>query len=286
MKRGEHDLLGQYINLAQSHKRRQHCESQISKSGLSGYERLPGVLGADVAQYYGELNFQPAKLGCWLSHLKAIETSLNNSHHQHILEDDFVFTKVFKSFHDNFDSHLKSLGDWDIIFCDVDIAGMHNVSSMAALIKRVGELENSNRISFNPANPIYAAGNSSYIINKDSKHKIYSLMKNGFHSGLPNDLYLRKLIRDNKVKAFVTLPFVTTVSDDFNESTILGDISKSNPSIMFATLFRRSLAWGADTRSLLRSFQERINKLQPIGDRGIIYAQLVAHFVSKDYKNY
>lgn len=247
---------------------------------------MPGTLGDHVISNYQHLSYSPGKLGCWLSHLNALETSLDHNHHAHVLEDDFVFTKVFKSFHENFHSHIRSLGEWDVIFCDLDIAGMHNVSTMAALIKRVSELEKSNRIALDPAKPIYAAGNSSYIINKRSKEKVYSLMKAGFESGLPNDLLLRKLVRENKVKAFVTLPFVTTVSDDFNESTILGDISKINPSIMFATLYRRSLAWGADTPGLLRAFQELINKLQPVGDRGMIYAQLVAHFVSQDYKGY
>lgn len=280
-------MIGSYINLDRSKDRRLQCENQIHALGLhSSYHRMKGVDGKNQISAHPALSYSPGKLGCWLSHLKTIDTSLSHDQHLHVLEDDFVFTGVFKQFHDNFESHVSTLSAWDLLFCDVDLANMHNAAEMGKLIQRVSDLEQRKRISFENAEKLYAAGNSSYIINKTSKRKVFSLMKEGFKLGLPNDLYLRKLIREGKIKAFVTLPFVTTVSDDFNESTILGDISKANPSIMFATLFRRSLAWGADTQGLLRTFRDRINRLRPISDRSMIYAQLVAHFVSDDYKPY
>lgn len=284
-------LTGCFINLDRSPDRRLSCEQQLSSQSILNYSRLQAADGAAESANYPSANhptakYSAGKLGCWLSHLKALEQSLAHSGHQHILEDDFIFTRVFKSFYDNFESHVKILGDWDIVFCDIDLAGMHNVADMNRLIRRVSELEKSNKIAFEDAVKIYGAGNSSYIINKSRKEKIYSLMKTGFDSGLPNDLYLRKLIREGVVKAYVTLPFVTTVSDAFNNSTILGTISNTNPSIMFATMFRQSLAWGADTRALLDVFKKRISQLQPIGDRSMMYAHLVAHFVSDDYKPY
>src|SRR5690606_1489005 len=85
---------------------------------------------------------------------------------------------------------------------------------------------------------------------------------------------------------FVTLPFVTTVDAGFNDSTILGNIGQTNPSILLATQFRRSLANQAETRAILDSVKTQINQLRPISDRGMIYAHLVAHFVSDDYKPY
>jgi len=279
-------IVGTYINLKKSKIRAEACLTQISQLGIKDYNRISAIDGAQAQQEHSDIKYSKGKLGCWLSHLNAMEHSLSHEHHQHILEDDFVFTNVFRSFRDNFDSHTSALREWDIVFCDVDLANMHNVAEMGNLIKHVSSLERAGKISFENAKKLYSAGNSSYIINKTSKQKIYSLMKEGFKSGLPNDLYLRKLIREDKVKAFVTLPFVTTVSDEFNDSTILGDISEANPSILFATIFRQSLAWGADTRSLLNAFRDRINQLRPISDRSMIYAQLVAHFVSNDYKPY
>lgn len=278
-------IQGSFINLERSRERMTACMREVSNVDLTSYNRFSAVNGIKVSSDYPDSSYSPGKLGCWLSHLGVIKNSLEHTDHQHVLEDDFVFTDVFKFFVSNFDQ-LTIPEDWDIIFCDIDLANMHDVSNMGRLIHRVSSLEKANKIAFDEASSLYAAGNSSYIINNASKERIYSLMQEGFNFGLPNDLYLRKLIREGKVKAYVTLPFVTTVSDDFNESTILGNIAESNPSIVFATLFRRSLAWGADTRGLLQVFQQRINQLQPIGDRGMIYAQLVAHFVSQDYQNY
>lgn len=281
------DILGLFINLDRSPERRKACEQMITSAKLWGsYKRLVGVDGLLAIKEYPNQGYTPGKLGCWLSHLKSLEAGLDHERHLHILEDDFIFTPIFESFQKDFNNITKPLGDWDLIFCDIDLAGMNEVFLMKNLIQRVTSLEADNTIGFEDASKLYAAGNSSYVVNHASKQKVFKLMREGFGSGLPNDLYLRKLIREKRLKAFVTLPFVTSVSDDFNQSTILGDISQSNPSIMFATLFRRSLAWGADTRGLLRVFQQRINQLQPIGDRGMIYAQLVAHFVSQDYQNY
>ena len=279
-------ISGRYINLDSSSRRRIACDSELKKKQIPDYHRLPAIDGCDAHSEFSSHGYSPGKLGCWLSHLKVLEQSLGHDDHQHILEDDFIFTSVFKAFHRDFERLISSLPEWDIIFCDVDLAGLHNVALMGSLIRRVSELEESNRVAFEDATKLYTAGNSSYIVNRCSKEKVYGLMKDGFESGLPNDLYLRKLIREGQVKAYVTLPFVTSVSDDFNDSTILGDIGTANPSIMLATLYRRSLAWGADTKQLLETFRTRINQLSPVGDRGMIYAHLVAHLVSDDYQSY
>jgi GR25 family glycosyltransferase involved in LPS biosynthesis len=280
-------ILGRYINLESSLDRRQTCISEIESANLAGlYTRLPAISGAEAKAYHPDSPYTDGKLGCWLSHLEAIKQSFYNNNHLHILEDDFVFTPKFSQFYNDFDSLLSNLESWDIIFCDIDLAGMHNVDQMNKLIRRVVKLEHSGKIELANAVPLYAAGNSSYIVNRTSKKKVYELMENGLDSGLPNDLYLRKLLRENKLIGYVTLPFVTSISNQFNDSTILGDIASTNVSIMLATLFRRSLASGADTREILKTFRDKINQLKPISDRGMIYAQLVAHFVSDDYKSY
>ena len=280
-------LQGHYINLKSNTSRRQSCEEQISERLLSQYySRFEAIDGTEVAAGYSQFDFPPGKLGCWLSHLAVMEKMVNMEGHHHILEDDFTLTSAFSGFHSRFSDHTSHLGEWDIIFTDVDIAGMRDVSAMRALINTVSANEAKGRFILSPAENLYTAGNTSYIVNQSSKSKVYKLMKKGLTSGLPNDLYLRKLIRDKRIIAFVMLPFLTSVSDEFMESTIWGQISDVNPSIMFATLFRRSLAWGANSEKLLDTFRHTIAQQRPIGPRRMIYAQLVAHFLSDDYKPY
>jgi hypothetical protein len=157
---------------------------------------------------------------------------------------------------------------------------------MRDLIARVNRLTAQGVISVQNATPLYDAGNSSYIINRSSKHKVLSLMEPGLHTKAPNDIYMRHLIRQGQLKALVTLPFITTVDASFSDSTIIGNMGDTNPSILMATLFRCSLAAGANTRDLLDRVKRTINQLNPISDRGMIYAHLAAHLVSDDYKPY
>lgn len=280
-------LRGSYINLDRSPERRARCEQQLLQHGLTPYyQRLPGVDGTLVHEDYPGTKFSPAKLGCWLSHLKAMEQGLEHDQHHHILEDDFQLTPVFRTFAETLDHQLAKLENWDILFTDVDLAGMHQVQAMRDLIATINKLASSGEIVLRDAVNLYAAGNSSYIINRASKHKVLELMKPGLQTQAPNDIYLRQLIRNGQLKVFVTLPFVTTVDAGFSDSTILGSIGQTNPSILLATQFRRSLACQAETRAILDTVKKQINQLRSISDRGMIYAHLAAHFVSDDYKPY
>ena len=282
------NITGFYINMHASTERKKLCEVSISTTGLaSAYQRFPAINGQDVAKSYPNFKLSPGKLGCWLSHMEVIEKNLDNPAHLHILEDDFIFTEGFQILLNNIDTIEKKIGEWDIIFTDVDVTDMRNVSSIRQLIRDVDNLFNANKVRFENATKIYAAGNSSYVVHKNKKHKLLSIMREGFKTGnVPKDIYLREQIRKGKIKAFVTLPFLTSVAESFNDSTIIGTIRETNPSIMFATLFRQSLAWGADTKSLLEDFQSHMERMQPLSDRSMIYSQLVAHFVSDDYKSY
>lgn len=280
-------LRGCYINLDRSPERRELCERQLGRFGLADhYQRLAAVDGKLVHGSHGDTKFSPAKLGCWLSHLQAMELGLTHDAHHHILEDDFQLTPAFTAFAHNLDERLIPPGDWDILFTDVDLAGMFQVQAMRELIVTVNRLSASGEVALRDAVNLFAAGNSSYIINRASKARVLELMKPGLATTAPNDIYMRQLIRNGKLKAFVTLPFVTTVDAGFNDSTILGNIGQTNPSILLATQFRRSLAYQAETRAILDSVKTQINQLRPISDRGMIYAHLVAHFVSDDYKPY
>lgn len=275
-----------YINLARSTERRELCEQQLVEAKLADrYHRLEAVDGAQLKVESGS-NLSPAKIGCWLSHIAALEQAVHFAGHTHILEDDFQLTPVFSKFIGDLAKYTAKLDSWDILFTDIDLAGMLNVSAMKNLVASVNSLAQNNNIELRDAQPLYAAANSSYIVNGANRQKVHDLMKQGLASNLPNDLWLRKLIREGSIKAYVTLPFVTTVNPVFNNSTILGNIGSNNPSILFATLFRQSLAAGADTQKLLTSFKKQLGSMPAINDRSMIYAHLVAHFMSDDFKAY
>lgn len=280
-------LRGVYINLDSSEKRREHCERQIESFSLGSiYNRFPGIDGKSIYAGHEKTGLSPGKIGCWVSHMNAIRSGLDHDYHMHILEDDFQLTEGFplllKYLTDKKDEAL----DWDILFTDFTLAITKNVFAVKEYISKINSLYSKKLFSIEDALSLYAAGNSSYIVNRRSKDKIASILENGLGAKIPKDLYLREKVRKGEIKAAVTLPFLTTLDDLFMESDILGTIDNKNPSIIFNVLFRKSLSWGADTKSILRTIKKRLAAQPPINDRSMIYTHLVGHFVSDDYKVY
>lgn len=280
-------VSGAYINLDRSVERRNQCEMELRNHDLEAiYSRFPATDGVAMQSQYPESKHTPPRLGCWLSHIELLTRNQTQGQHLHILEDDFRFTQVSARFLNNVEDYLKNLPEWDIIFLDCDLAGMHSVANMKKLIEMADAYNSSGNFSFLDANVTYGASTTSYLVNSKSKAKLLNLLKEGLASQLPIDLYLRSRIRSNDLRAYVAMPFITTVADSFLDSTILGNINDANPSIMFATMYRQSLAAGANAQNILGNFQRLLNKSPPISSRGMIYAHLVAHFVSKEYTPY
>jgi GR25 family glycosyltransferase involved in LPS biosynthesis len=281
-------IRGAYINLEQSVNRRVQCDSFLKQFHLDHlYERFPGIISTDVYEKYKHTGLSPGKIGCWLSHMEAIKASCDHDYHFHLLEDDFEITPAFPHLLQDFDKATSKLGDWDIIFTDFTLTNLRNVNEMKKIIDKVNRLQDEDRFVIEEATNLYAAGNSSYIVNKNSKKKVADILERGLgKSKLPKDIYLREEARKGNLKIFVTLPFLTTLNDTFMDSDILGRIDDRNPSIINNVIFRKSLSWGADTKTLLKTIKQRLAAQKPIGDRGMIYTHLVAHYVSDEYKNY
>lgn len=280
-------IRGVYINLDSSLKRRAHCEKQIETFGLGSiYSRFPGVEGKSIYAGYEKTGLSPGKIGCWVSHMNAIKCGIDHDYHMHILEDDFQLTEGFPLLLKYLAETADQTLDWDILFTDFTLAITKNVFSVKEYISKINTLYNKKRFAIEDALNLYAAGNSSYIVNRTSKSKIASILESGLGAKIPKDLYLREKVRKGEIKAAVTLPFLTTLDDLFMESDILGTIDNKNPSIIFNVLFRRSLSWGADTKGILRAIKQRLAAQPPINDRSMIYTHLVGHFVSDDYKVY
>lgn len=282
------DINGSYINLDSSQERNRQCVRFLVEAGLTPwYKRFPGVRGCDHHERYRDTTLSAGKIGCWISHMEAIRKSCEHDYHFHLLEDDFEFTTKFTELLNQFDEYTAKLSDWDIIFTDFTLTNLRNVNEMKKIIDKVNRLQDEDRFVIEEATNLYAAGNSSYIINKNSKKKVADILERGLgKSRLPKDIYLREEARKGNLKIFVTLPFLTTLADTFMDSDILGKIDDRNPSIINNVIFRKSLSWGADTKTLLKTIKQRLAAQKPIGDRGMIYTHLVAHYVSDEYKNY
>ena len=153
---------------------------------------------------------------CFLSHRNAINQNILIKEHLWILEDDARLgvntSKIV--------NEIMSIGnefDWDIIFTDVCIT---EPTTMIELIKLRNKLTVHKQTQIINLTTINFAGASSYIINQKSINKILNLINEEITINEPYDLYLRRLIYENKVSAFVLFPFPTTISSDAEKSQI------------------------------------------------------------------
>jgi len=92
-----------YINLEHRTDRRCHVEQELTKIGLSGFQR------------FNAIKMENGAIGCSMSHLKLLQNALeNNLDHILIVEDDITFLdpELFKTqLNKFFESNLK----WDVI---------------------------------------------------------------------------------------------------------------------------------------------------------------------------
>ena len=129
--------------------------------------------------------------------------------------------------------------EWDVLFTDVIIT---RASAMAELVILRNALKPLGRvITLDPRRlpGLSFAGSTAYLVNHRSISKLAALLKPASFE-LPYDLFLKALILEGKIKAHVTFPFLTTVSEDSGVSSIQGD-TKKRAALIFDT-FRR-MAW-------------------------------------------
>ena len=246
---------GFFINLAGNETRRKSLSKHLEEIGAaSRYQRIEAVEGRTVAHQY-QSKLEPGALGCWLSHLNILRANSGAKTHLHVIEDDTIFARNAAS---EFDDLLKfaetEYSDWDLIFTDIyivpaDVQAGRHLSKMLLKSQKTKStlLLNLQRIAF--------AGTSSYFVNWRSIDKYTKLISSPDPDGVPIDLHLRKLVNQKLLKAYVTMPFQTSVSPDSLQSDISGEIGRSRA--VYHT-FRRAYFRDADVPSLDAEMQKLI----------------------------
>lgn len=113
------------INLRHARERWENIEVRLRAAGLA-YERIEGVYGRDLRlpiPEFDEFSHRlmtgrrpiPAEIGCYLSHIKAIDAFLaSDATHTHalIFEDDAIFGEELPAI---IDAALRYAGSWDVL---------------------------------------------------------------------------------------------------------------------------------------------------------------------------
>jgi hypothetical protein len=140
---------------------------------------------------------------------------------------------------------------WDLIFTDIFVnADFHHFFAFAE--KRLA-FEQSGKISLLDLEQFNFACTSSVVVNERSIDKYSALMTGKWAVGIPIDLYIRQLVHTRQLKAFVTLPFLTTISRNSMHSDIRGGLDLPRK---VTDVLRRAFFKDADLPALLKESQD------------------------------
>lgn len=239
-----------YINRAQDVERRRAVEALLDRFG-GGREaqRVDAIDGSEIKRGRGALS--AAEIACALSHRKALSEALHHDGHAHIIEDDVLLGN--ESFQ-RIDQAIASIdgAKWDLLYTDLiipsplDMVGFFGVSQ---------SLRREGRSTVAPLRAPIFAGAASYIVNRGSKRRLLRRITER-RPTQPFDLLLRDLIVTKTLRAFVALPFPTSISARGLSSTIQGDASKVTEAVW---TFYRNLIWAeADANEVICQLQRHV----------------------------
>lgn len=266
-------MLCTYINLSSRNDKRLLIESSFEENKIDGWSlsRFEAIDKnfVDVNNIAGIL--PSSEKGCFLSHRSIIQNAVNTPGHLFIAEDDVVFGKKTFSIIDNIVENADS--QWDILFLDICVPvpeGMIQLFQLSKDLKAQGlvTLLNLSDKAFGSA--------ASYIVNKKSIWKLATILS---QIDQPIDLLYKQLIYSGELKAYVTFPFLTTLSS-LSEKSDLQTIDSYVTELTWHTF--RKLIWNEARREHYQSNLEALKNLQyDEGEED--FSLLLKAFINKNY---
>jgi GR25 family glycosyltransferase involved in LPS biosynthesis len=226
-----------YINLESRPDRRHYIESNFNQNRAYGWNisRFDAVNIARVAEENIQGAATAAEKGCFASHRNLIRQHLSSDNPLMVLEDDAMFGATTCRVIDTSLANIKE-ADWDIIFTDICVP---DVGTWPDLVRLRRQFEQMKALKLLSLARFQFAGATSYILNRRSKRLLAGLLDDVERIDAPYDLYLRSLVHQGKLRAFVIFPFVTSISELAEQSSIQAPVAASPDLIL--NWFRRSV---------------------------------------------
>ena len=273
---------GRYINLDRNSARRTALEENLRQAGVADrYARFAGVDGIE-AKRSRQTSLRPGYLGNWLSHERLAHEHRDQGEHLHLLEDDAVLPAadagpLFEEVLRRADAEIEG---WDLLFTET--APSIETRAYVALAEHVLAYARTRHIAFVPLASLDFAGMSSYFVNRRSLTTYSDLIADGWRHGVPIDLFLREKVHRGELRAYVTAPFLTTVSDLSAESDVLGQHDFAHAVL---DLYRQCFYIRANLPALSAKLATlaRDSRIHPLHS---IFITAHAAALSEDWKNF
>ena len=236
---------GVFINLAEDERRREALLSNLASAGIASWYAHVRAIDGRIEAANHPTALDPGALGLWLTHEKIAEDSSGGTEHLHILEDDAVVASDARLL---FPKALRiadrRLGDWELLFTETFVP----FALFETYRKAMERFHAKGQLSYLELASCYTSGMTSFFINRKSIDKYAGLIKGKWRLGIPIDLYLRQFMRSGRLRALVTVPFLSSVSAHNNQSNIRGPLDVSR---RVCDVFRRGFFVGADLDELV-----------------------------------
>jgi hypothetical protein len=191
---------GLYINLDKRPDRRLHMEQEFARFGVSErYKRIRAI--ADTIP----------KMGCYRSHLKALDGARQIGGIVHILEDDSILSSALVPFLES-DEAIAVLDRYDILFLDMWVDARKDKVDLYQSVVDSGQ-----KVMPLTGDNVRIGSMSSYVIAPNRFGKIRRLWRRCIDDRRPIDDICNKLAKEGTLTAAVTVPFLTGV--DLNHGT-------------------------------------------------------------------
>ena len=224
---------GYYINLGNCIERNNKMKQQLLESGIAEqYQRFEAISGQGRPEH-AQTKLTPGHLGCWLSHQELWAEAEKTNSHLHIMEDDAIIGNLLST-------TLKSIEledtSWDLLFTDAYFHPSPSPEQFERLRRLKQDFYNNRKIALVDLKNISFTGTSSYLINHRSARKLIDLINGKWNSNLTIDVYLQKLVSQGRIKAYVTIPFLSAIGPENIASTT----GSQGPALPALNAFRES----------------------------------------------
>jgi hypothetical protein len=248
-------ISGLYINLDRAVERRSAIERQLAALDLPyPVRRWPAVDGS--AQKERPPNLTPSQHGCWLSHLSAIENSIENDDHLYVVEDDALLSDGLVDLPSVVQAiESASAGDWDLLYLDATVVEVEDMCSMFEWTERARRDQQLGFVRVPRSFTLY--GLLSYVVNARRKRSVCHFLREHIGRGKPIDSITAHGIQQGALKAYVTVPLLTCGSELARSSQI--ETADDGRNLAWL-LFRRLCFVQRDTESL-RNLSSAVRQL-------------------------
>jgi GR25 family glycosyltransferase involved in LPS biosynthesis len=214
-----------YINLDHATARRDAIEQSFRQHKRAGWT-LTRVAAVDAAQVRDSRvpgSLPDEQKACLLSHKWVIGANRGGNGHILILEDDAIFGPSTFGILEDLLARADTDRAWDLIYTDLAIPRVCGMAEFLALRHWVAARGGMTLLDLEPlrsVNRMEFAGATAYVVNRTATTKLYDRLDSLTALDVPYDLLLREEIHTARLKAFVTVPFLTSVSRLADESSI------------------------------------------------------------------